>query len=201
MPKSKRRRTKGSSKCYFREFGEGVGPDSTGKMNSLGTGNNNPARTPQRFGAHPRGAHSAILGPCAGCVGVPARARGRAGGAFECAFWVQITRRYEIGASGWLPEGTHTPTATAQPLGRLAAPQRTDDPPVGSCVVEGAGEGREAPVRRPHSTLALWLLAVATGQPSGGGPRSRKICHIFPKLGRRPCHAVIGQCGIARSMQ
>ena len=170
-----------------------MGPDSTGKMNSLGTGNNNPARTPQRFGAHPTGAHSANFGPCAGGVGVLARARGRAGGAFECAFWVQITRRYEIGASGWLQGGHHTPTATAQPLGRLAAPQRTGDPPVGSCVVEGAGEGRGAPVRRPHSTLALWLLAVATGQPSSGARARVKYVTFSPNLaGAQVMECIIG---------
>jgi hypothetical protein len=146
--------------------GRGVGPDSTGKMNSFGTGNCDPARTPQRFCARPRGPHGASLGPCAGGVGVPARAWGRAGGALECAVWVQTAQRYEIGASGWLPGGPSTRTATAQPLGDLAAPQRTGDPPVGSCVGEGAGDGRGAPVRRPHNTLAMWLLAVATRQPS-----------------------------------
>ena len=146
--------------------GEGWAPIPTGKMNSFGTGNCDPARTPQRFCARPRGPHGASLGPCAGGVGVPARAWGRAGGALECAVWVQIAQRYEIRASGWLPGGPSTRTATAQPLGDLATPQRTEDPPVGSHVGEGAGEGRGAPVRRPHNTLAMWLLAVATRQPS-----------------------------------
>jgi hypothetical protein len=124
-------------------LGRGVGLDSTGKMNSFGTGNCDPARTPQRFCAHPRGPHGASLGPCAGGVGVPARAWGRAGGALECAVWVQTAQRYEIGTSGWLPGGPSTRTATAQPLGDLATPQRTGDPPVGSHVGEGAGEGKE----------------------------------------------------------
>jgi hypothetical protein len=158
--------------------GEGWAPIPTGKMNSFGTGNCDPARTPQRFCAHPRAPHGASLGPCAGGVGVPARAWGRAGGALECAVWVQTAQRYEIGASGWLPGGPSTRTATAQPLGDLATPQRTGDPPVGSHVGEGAGEGRGAPVRRPHSTLAMWLLAVATRQPSAA-VRARVKCVTF----------------------
>jgi hypothetical protein len=174
--------------------GEGWAPIPTGKMNSFGTGNCDPARTPQRFCARPRGPHGASLGPCAGGVGVPARAWGRAGGALECAVWVQIAQRYEIGASGWLPGG---------PLhahGHSAAPGRPGSPPAhggptSGVTCRGGGRGGsggacEAPTQHPGH-VAVGGCNTAT---QCGGPRSRKMRHIFPKLGRRSSHAVFDTC-------